>query len=195
MLSAGDTMNKKFKKLPNLKILDEKNKTLRMKSKDVIFPLSQNDLKTINDMMDYLEMSQIEETREKYNLRAGWGLAYIQIGIPKRIFVLVQEVDEGKFERHVVINPKIKSMSEEMIYIEEGEGCLSVNRPTVGIVPRHARMTVEAYNEKGEKYEIRVREELAVGFQHEMDHLDGILFTDRIDPANPFKGKDIYRPL
>ena len=188
-------MSKKERKLPKLKILDEKDKKLRLKSKEVTFPLSKEDIKNIHDMLDYLEMSQIEEYREKYDLRAGWGLAYIQIGIPKRIFVLAQEVDEGKFERHVVINPKIKSMSEEMIYIEEGEGCLSVNRPTEGIVPRHARMTIEAYDEKGELYEIRVREELSVGFQHEMDHLDGILFTDRIDSKNPFKGKDIYRPL
>ena len=55
------------------------------------------------------EMSQIEETREFYNLRAGMGLSYIQIGIPKRIFVVSEEVEKGKFERHVVINPKIKS--------------------------------------------------------------------------------------
>jgi peptide deformylase len=146
-------------------------------------------------MLEYLEMSQIDEYIEKYNLRAGWGLAYIQIGIPKRIFVLAQEIEEGKFEHYVVINPKIKSMSEEIVYIEEGEGCLSVNRPTEGIVPRHARMTIEAYDENGALYTIRVREELAVGFQHEMDHLDGILFTDRIDSKAPFKNKDKYRAL
>ncbi|MBQ8659700.1 MAG: peptide deformylase [Bacilli bacterium] len=184
-----------MKKLPDLKILDEKDKTLRMKSKEVTFPLSKEDKKIINDMLEYLEMSQIEETREFYNLRAGWGLAYIQIGIPKRIFVLSQEIEEGKFERYVVINPKVKSVSEEMIYIPEGEGCLSVNRETTGIVPRHARMTLEAYDEEGNLYEIRVREELSIGFQHELDHLDGILFTDKIDKKNPFKGKDIYRAL
>ena len=123
------------------------------------------------------------------------GLAYIQIGIPKRIFILVQEVEEGKFEKYVVINPKIKSMSEEIVYIAEGEGCLSVNRPTEGIVPRHARMTIDAYDEHGNPYTIRVREELAVGFQHELDHLDGILFTDKIDKKDPFKNKDKYRSI
>ena len=184
-----------MKKLPDIKIYDEKDKILRQKSKEVTFPLSKEDLKNIQAMIDYLEMSQIEETRDFYDLRAGWGMAYIQIGIPKRIFVLVQEIEEGKFDKYVVINPKVKSVSEEMVYIEEGEGCLSVNRPTSGIVPRHARMTIEAYDEKGDLYEIRVREELAVGFQHEMDHLDGILFTDRIDKKNPFKGKDIYRSI
>lgn len=146
-------------------------------------------------MCEYLEMSQIEETQEYYDLRAGMGLAYIQIGIPKRIFVVVDEVEEGKFDTYVVINPKIKSASEEMIYVGEGEGCLSVNRDVEGIVPRHARMTVEYYNENGEKVELRVREDLSVAFQHEMDHLEGILFTDKIDPKNPYKDCDIMREL
>ena len=183
------------KKLPEIKILDEKEKKLKEKSKEVTFPLSKEDKKNIKDMMDYLEMSQIEETREKYNLRAGWGLSYIQIGVPKRIFVMVHEYEEGKFKRYVIINPKIKSVSEEMVYIAEGEGCLSVNRPVEGIVPRHARMTLEYFDEQGNKQEIRVREGLAVGFQHELDHLDGILFTDRIDKKNPFKDQNKYRSI
>ncbi len=188
-------MSKLPKELPKIKILDEKDKTLRVKSKEVTFPLSKTELKDIKDMMDYLEMSQIEETREKYDLRAGWGLSYIQIGVAKRIFVMVHEYEEGKFQRYVIVNPKIKSVSEEMVYIGEGEGCLSVNRPVEGIVPRHARMTIEYYDELGNKHELRVREELAVGFQHELDHLDGILFTDRIDPKNPFKYQDRYRSI
>ena len=56
-------------------------------------------------------------------------------------------------------------------------------------------MTLEAYDENGDLYTIRVREELAVGFQHELDHLDGILFTDKIDSKDPFKNKDKYRAL
>lgn len=184
-----------MKVLPKITILEEKDKRLRKVSTDVTFPLPEEDIKRIHDMMDYLEMSQIEETRAYYDLRAGMGLAYIQLGIPKRIFVIVEEVSEGQFKRYVVINPKIKSTSEEMVYISEGEGCLSINRPTCGIVPRHARMTVDAYDEDGNPYTIRVREELAVAFQHEIDHLQGILFTDKIDPKNPFKGKDIYRAL
>ena len=83
-----------MKKLPDLKILDEKEKILRTKSKEVTFPLSKEDKKLIKDVIEYLEMSQIEETREYYNLRAGWGLAFIQLGIPKRYFVVVHEYDE-----------------------------------------------------------------------------------------------------
>ena len=184
-----------MRELPNINILDEKDKRLRTISKEVTFPLSDEDKQTIKDMINYLEMSQIEETQEYYDLRAGMGLAYIQIGIPKRIFVIVDEVEEGKFEHHVVINPKIKSTSEEMIYVGEGEGCLSVNRPVDGIVPRHARMTVEAYDEEGNCYDIRVREDISVAFQHEIDHLNGILFTDKIDKNNPYKDAEIMRAI
>ena len=182
-------------KLPKLNILNEGNKTLRKKSEDVSFPLSNDDKKTILDMMDYLQMSQIEESRVKYDLRAGMGLAFIQLGKPKQIFVIVEESDEGKFNRYVVINPKVKSLSEELIYVGEGEGCLSVTRETVGIVPRNARMNIIAYDIDGNEYEIRVREELSVAFQHEIDHLNGILFVDKIDRKNPYKNKELMREI
>ena len=181
--------------LPNIKILDESNKILHKKSSNVTFPLDEETKKLIDDSLTYLEMSQIEEYSEKYDLRPGMGLSFVQIGILKRIFVVSEEIEEGKFNRYVVINPRVKSVSEELIYVGEGEGCLSVNREVEGIVPRHARITVEAYDENGDLYDIRVREDMAVAFQHELDHLDGILFTDKIDPKNPYKNKDIYRAI
>lgn len=181
--------------LPKLRILDEKNKMLRTVSKEVTFPLSDKDKKTIKDALKYLEMSQIEEYSNKYHLRPGMGLSFIQIGIPKRIFVICNEIGDGEFERYVIINPKIVSHSEEKIYVEEGEGCLSVNRPVDGIVPRYARCKVEAYDENGDLYTYRVREDLSIAFQHEIDHLDGILFIDRIDPKNPYKGKNQMRAI
>lgn len=184
-----------MKKLPNIKILDESNKLLHRKCKDIELPLPQEDIDRIHDMLDYLEMSQVKETEEFYHLRAGMGLAYPQLGLLYRIFVIVYEVEEGKFDKYVVVNPKVKSASEEMVYIDEGEGCLSINRPTTGIVPRHARITIDAYDEYGNPFTLRVREELAVAFQHELDHLDGVLFTDKIDPKHPFKGKDTYRAI
>ena len=146
-------------------------------------------------MLEYLKMSQIDELREKYDLRAGMGLSYIQIGIPKRIFVVVDETEEQKFENYVIINPKITSMSEELIFVGEGEGCLSINRETKGIVPRNARITVEAYDMEGNPFTIRVREDLSVAFQHEIDHLNGILFIDKIDPKNPYKNANKMREI
>lgn len=181
--------------LPNIKILDESNKILRTVSKEVTFPLDEETKKIINDSLDYLEMSQMPEYSEKYNLRPGMGLSMVQIGIPKRIFVISEEIDDNKFNRYVVINPKIISKSEELIYVGEGEGCLSINREVEGIVPRHARITVEAYDEEGNLFNIRVREDMAVAFQHEIDHLNGILFVDRIDKKNPYKNKDLMREI
>ena len=176
-------------------IIDEKNKLLRTVSKEVEFPLTDKDKKTINDIIEYLTNSQIPELAEKYNLRPGMGLAAIQLGIKKRYFVVVHEYDEGKFDNYVIINPKIVSTSEEMIYVGEGEGCLSINREVCGIVPRHARVTLEAYDMDGNKIRVRGREELAIAFQHEIDHLNGILFIDHIDKKNPFKNKDLYREI
>lgn len=175
-------------------IIDEKDKRLRLISKEVTFPLDKEDIKNIELMEEYLVNSQIEEKAEKYGLRPGMGLAAIQIGVAKRYIVIVQEVDEG-FDSYIVINPKIISNSEEIIYVEDGEGCLSVNRECEGIVPRYARVTVSGYDMDGNKIKIRAREELAIAFQHEIDHLNGILFIDKIDNKNPFKNIDKYRPI
>ena len=176
-------------------IIDEKNKSLHKPSEEVKFPMEESDLKMIEDMIEHLTLSQIPEEAEKYDFRPGMGLAAIQVGIPKRYFVVVYEVEEGKFENYVMVNPKIVSSSNEMIYVEDGEGCLSVNRPTEGVVPRHARITMEGYDTEGNPIKYRVREDLAIAFQHEYDHLNGILFTDRIDSKDPFKNKDVYRPI
>lgn len=182
-------------KLPVIKILNEKDKKLREKSKDVTFPLSQEDKKLIDDIITYLTMSQIKEYYEKYNLRPGMGLAFIQLGIPKNIFIIVEEVDDEEFKNYIIINPKIISHSEELIYVGEGEGCLSVNREVEGIVPRYARMKIAYQDVEGNSKEIRVREDISVAFQHEMDHLNGILFIDKIDKKNPFKNEDKMREI
>ena len=182
-------------KLPNIKILDESNKILHEKSEDVVFPLDSKTKKLIDDSLTYLEMSQIEEYSEKYDLRPGMGLSFVQIGIKKRIFVISEELDDGKFRRYVVINPKIISKSEELIYVGEGEGCLSVNREVEGIVPRYARITVAAFDEHGNPFTIRVREDISVAFQHEIDHLNGILFVDKIDKKNPYRNKNLMREI
>ena len=176
-------------------IVDEKDKILRQKSAEVTFPLTDEDKENFRLMIEYLANSQNEELAEKYNLRPGMGMSAVQIGVLKRYITIVHESSENHFDTYVVINPKIVSESQEKIYVEDGEGCLSINRPTIGIVPRCARVTVEGYDMDGNKITIRAREELAIVFQHEIDHLNGILFIDRIDPKNPFKYKDTYRAI
>ncbi len=179
-----------FKKL---NILDEKDKRLRKISKDAIFPLDKNDLDLIERAKKQLLYSQIEEYEKKYKLRPGMGLAFPQLGLNKRIIIIVYEYDEGKFEDYVVINPVIISNSKEIIAADAGEGCLSVNREVEGHVPRYARVTVTGFDENGNKIKIRAREELSIAFQHEIDHLDGILFYDRINKKRPFFTDDEIR--
>ena len=181
-----------FKKL---KILDEKDKRLRKVSEKVSFPISKEEISTIKMAMENLKYSQIEKYAKKYDLRAGWGLSAVQIGILKRWFIIVEEKEDGTFEKYFFANPKIISNSTEKIYVEQGEGCLSVNREVSGIIPRYARITVEAYDINGNKFTLRAREDLSICIQHELDHLDGILFIDRIDKKNPFKDKNKYRAI
>jgi len=179
-----------FKKL---NILDETDPHLRKVSVDAKLPLTKEYKKIIQQIIDELTFSQIEEYAEKYDLRPGMGLAFPQLGINERIIVIVHEVDEGVFDNYVFINPKIISYSAEEIAAEAGEGCLSVNREVEGHVKRHARVTVEGYDEDGNKIQVRAREELAIAFQHEIDHLDGIMFYDRINKDKPFYSENELR--
>jgi len=179
-----------FKKL---NILDEKDSRLRQKSKDVVFPLSKEEIKLIDQVIKQLTYSQIEEYEKKYNLRPGMGLAFPQLGIMKRVIIVVYEKEDGIFEEYVFINPKITSYSEELIAAETGEGCLSINREVEGHVPRYARVTIEGFDALGNKISVRAREELAMAFQHEIDHLEGILFYDRISKVQPFFNENEIR--
>lgn len=179
-----------FKKL---NILDEKDKRLRMISKDATFPLSKEDKDLIKRAIDELTFSQIENLAEKYELRPGMGLAFPQLGLNKRIIIIVHEVEEGTFDEYVFVNPKIVSYSNEMIAADVGEGCLSVNRDVEGHVPRYARVTIEGYDIDGNKIKVRAREELSIAFQHEIDHLNGILFYDRINKDKPFFNENEIR--
>ena len=179
-----------FKKL---NILDEKDKRLRMISTDITEPLTKKDKELVKQMLLELRYSQIEELSKKYKLRPGMGLAYPQLGINKRLIVIVHEYEDGKFNDYVVVNPVIVSNSEEIIAAEAGEGCLSVNRDVDGHVPRYARVTVKGKDIDGNDITIRAREDLSIAFQHEIDHLNGILFYDRINKKNPFFTEDEIR--
>ena len=179
-----------FKKL---NILDEKDKRLRMISTDITEPLTKKDKELVKQMLLELRYSQIEELSKKYKLRPGMGLAYPQLGINKRLIVIVQEYEDGTFNDYVVVNPVIVSNSEEIIAAEAGEGCLSVNRDVDGHVPRYARVTVKGKDIDGNDITIRAREDLSIAFQHEIDHLNGILFYDRINKNKPFFTEDEIR--
>jgi len=107
----------------------------------------------------------------------GIGLAAIQIGVPKRVLVMDLAQKDGKREPRAYINPKILWASEELATFEEG--CLSV--PDIwDAVDRPARIKAEFLDEHGKKHTIEADGMLATCLQHEMDHLEGVLFIDHL---------------
>ena len=138
-------------------------------------------------MMLFLKNSQDPELSKKYKLRAGVGLSANQIGLNKRMFAALLTDDEGNDREIALFNPKIVSTSVSMVYLPESEGCLSVDRAVQGFVPRYEKVTVRAYNEEGKEVKLRFRGFDAIVMQHEMDHLNGIMFYDHINKENPFK--------
>ena len=167
-------------------IIREGHPTLRTRAEEVKFPLSEEDRKLAFELMEYLKNSQDEEIAEKYNLRPGIGLAANQVNELKRMFALHLNDDKGEPVSFVAINPRIVSHSVENTYLTSGEGCLSVDRPVPGYVPRYARITVKFHDTEGIEHKMRLTGLPAIAFQHELDHLNGVMFYDRINEKDPF---------
>ncbi|MCP4540011.1 MAG: peptide deformylase [Chloroflexi bacterium] len=143
-------------------------------------------VKRINPDMQQL-IDDMVETMYEAN---GIGLAAIQVGVPERIVVVQlplerdpeQDPEEAptseRGELYVVINPKLTRRSRE---VEDGiEGCLSV-LGWVGEVERHTSVMVKGLDRDGENVRIKAEGMLARVFQHEIDHCEGIIFTDLIE--------------
>ena len=115
------------------------------------------------------------ETMEEYS---GIGLAAPQVHESRRLFVAVLDSEgRGEGEPVALINPEITAVAKDLI--EGWEGCLSI--PDIrGRVPRPPHITVTALNREGKRIEIEARDFPARVIQHETDHLDGILFFDRM---------------
>lgn len=168
-------------------IIREGHPTLRQKAEEVKLPLSAEDRKLGEELLEYVKNSQDDELAEKYDLRPGVGIAAPQINVSKRIFALHFDEHSGENLSLVAVNPKIVSHSVEKAYLSGGEGCLSVDRSVPGYVPRYARITVKGHTLSGEEFKMRLKGLPAIAFQHELDHLNGIMFYDHINPNDPFK--------
>jgi peptide deformylase len=141
-------------------------RTIRKDGDEVLRKISK-EVEVLNDKIKAL-IKDMADTMYKAD---GIGLAAPQIGILKRVVVI--DVGEGLLE---LINPRIIEETGEQI---EVEGCLSL--PDVfGEVKRPAKVVVEALNTKGEKVLIEGKELLARALCHEIDHLNGILFKDKV---------------
>jgi len=171
-------------------IIREGNPILREVAKEVELPASEEDRETLKSMMEFLINSQDEEIAKKYNLRAGIGLAAPQLGISKRMIAIYLLDDNDKWHKYAWFNPKIVSHSVEVTYLETGEGCLSVDRDVPGYVPRYARVKVKAFDLNNKEVTVKLRGLAAIAVQHEIDHLNGIMFYDHINQDDPYKIPD-----
>ncbi len=150
-----------------MNVLHLGNETLRQKAVPV---------EEITDEIRSL-VTEMFETMER---EEGVGLAAPQVGRSIRLFVV--KADDG-IER-TFINPQIVATSQETCVYEEG--CLSIPKYYEDVV-RPERITVQARNEKGRRFNLEAEGFLARVIQHEYDHLEGILFIDRIDPDKKAK--------
>ena len=143
-------------------ILTEPNKLLRQISKSVK-EVGKEERQLMDDMLDTMYAAN------------GIGLAAIQIGVPKRIIVMDLSKDENKKEPRYFVNPVIKKSDSLKSTYEEG--CLSVPNQFAEI-DRPRKCEVEYLDYNGEKKLLLAEGLLATCIQHEMDHLEGILFID-----------------
>jgi peptide deformylase len=172
-------------------IIDDHDQRIRQISQPVDMPLSQEDEQLLLEMHQFLVNSQDENISKKYDIRPAVGIAAVQLGILKRmcaIHVLTYD-DEGNIKKaddYALVNPKIISHTEKLSYLEDGEGCLSVNEDVEGYVPRYAKVTVKGYDVLTKKdVKIVARGFLSICLQHELDHFDGKLFYDHINKEHP----------
>lgn len=151
-----------------LNIITEEDETLRKKSKPVT-EINEKIITLLDDMKETLIKS------------GGIGLAAVQVGILRRIYVIDVGLEDGKNEILEFINPEIiKTVGEQ----KEAEGCLSVPGKC-GITTRPAEVTVRAQNRFGEYFEYTGTEIYARCLCHEYDHLDGILYIDHAKMLDP----------
>lgn len=124
----------------------------------------------------------IKNMQETMLAAKGIGLAAIQVGNPIRLAVIRLNHDTDREAIFPVVNPEITYFSEEKIIAEEG--CLSL--PNIfGNVERARKITIDFLNKKGEKQTLKLEGLNARVVQHEIDHLNGILFTDKLVPDHP----------
>ena len=144
--------------------------------------------KLLKDMVEYLKNSQDDEFAQKYGIRPGVGLAAPQIGYDKRFFAVYLIDDDGNELKYGLVNPRIIMSSVKKCALRSGEGCLSVKNDKKGYVYRYHKITLRAYDVFEEKeIEIKAKGFTAIVLQHELDHLDGIVYYDRISKNSPYQ--------
>ncbi|WEV40608.1 peptide deformylase [Lactobacillus sp. ESL0684] len=164
------------------------NPVLRKVAEPLTFPLSSHYQKLADEMMEYLVNSQNPEIAKKHQLRAGVGLAAPQVGESVQMASLLVPNDKNEIVfKETFVNPEILSESVQQACLSEGEGCLSVDQEIDGYVPRPDRLKIHYYTVDGKEKTIRLKDYPAIVASHEIEHLRGHLFYDRINQQDPFK--------
>lgn len=146
-----------------LNIVKHPVKSLREKSVEV----------PLDEIKDIRVQKLIDDLIETKNVDKGIGIAAPQVGVNERIIIVDLETGPQAF-----INPRITKGSVRKLETEEG--CLSV--PGIfGYVKRHRKVHVKALDRDGQKVKVEAKGLEAIIFQHEIDHLDGILFIDKVE--------------
>ncbi len=170
-------------------IVKDDNPILREVSEDVSWPLSKADLTIMNQMIDYVRSSQDHNEISDRDLRPAYGISAVQLGHLKKMMYIRIENNQGfEPEEFALINPRIIETSAKMSALATGEGCLSVDRDIEGYVARPNSVKIIAVDHFTDReVEIEAHGLTAIVLQHEMDHLSGIMFYDRINSLAPMK--------
>ncbi|MGL5357539.1 MAG: peptide deformylase [Metamycoplasmataceae bacterium] len=173
-----------------INIVQLPEKVLRQKSVDVLLPLNEEDELLAKKMIYHVT----DSIKKGSKFRPAVGVAAVQYGILKNMFfVHILNPDNSILFSDVLINPKVLGLSDINTALSSGEGCLSVGRKILnqdGYVKRSGHIKLEAFSYyKNKKIVIDAYGYLAIVIQHELDHLDGKLFIDRIDKKNKWAGE------
>nr|MDF9459173.1 peptide deformylase [Bacillus pumilus] len=171
-------------------IVRDGHPVLRQTAEAVELPPTEEEKQQLADMIEFVKNSQDADMAEKYGLRPGVGLATPQINISKRMIAVHCEDEDGEEYSYALFNPRIVSHSVKRAYLATGEGRLSVDEAIPGFVPRYQKIRVKATTLEGEDIDIRLKGFPAIVFQHEIDHLNGIMFYDHIQKDQPFAEPD-----
>ncbi len=188
-MAKKDINTNKLIRISYKDIIKDNNPKLREVSEDVTWPLSKEDLTIMNQMIDYVRSSQDHNQAEERDLRPAYGVSAVQLGhLKKMMYVRIENNQGFEPEEFALINPRIIETSDKKSALSTGEGCLSVDYDVEGYVVRPSSVKIIAIDHFTEReVEIEAFGLTAIVLQHEMDHLSGIMFYDRINKLNPMK--------
>ncbi len=185
-----------MRKITNKELVYAPNDFLRKKLNNSTFPIKEESLITIQAMHNYITNSLDEEIALADDLTPSLGIAANQVGLNERVCIIYLEGanDQDNIDL-IMVNPQIITHSNNLIYLKDGEGCLSIPNKIDGYTHRYQTIKVKYQNLVGHFKTINASDFLAIVIQHEIDHLNGILYTDYIDNDDPFLIKDNSKPF